>query len=272
DLGRFRNFMIYDRRWLEDFGSSDSFGRAVWALGVTAANGGRDELRFWARALLAEVLPQTAELTSPRTLAYCILGLTRAPEIEGRDHALRQMAKRLAAQLSSDPDWTWFEEVLSYDNARLPEALLRAGHMLADPDLVAVGLKALEWLSDLEVNPAGCYRPVGTQSFGRRKAKPSAFDQQPLEAAAMVDACAAALACGDERWSMASRRAYDWFLGRNDLGARMAREDGACYDGLSPYGPNLNQGAESILAFQMATCTINRLARMAPPSTVGIRH
>lgn len=272
DLGRFRNFMSYDRRWLEDVGSSDSFGRAVWALGVTAANGARDELRFWARALLAEVMPHALRLTSPRSLAYCLLGLTRAPEMEGRDEAIRQMAGSLAAKLSSDPEWTWFEEVLSYDNARLPEALLRAGQAVADPEYVAAGLKALEWLSGLEVNPTGCYRPVGTQSFGRRKARPSAFDQQPLEAAAMVDACAAALACGEERWSMAARRAYDWFLGRNDLGARMAREDGACYDGLSPYGPNLNQGAESILAFQMATCTVNRLTRMAPPVSVGVRH
>ncbi|MET0336889.1 MAG: glycosyltransferase [Caulobacter sp.] len=281
DVGRFRNFMSYERTWLEAVGSSDSGARALWALGATAENAPIPDLRHWAEALARDVLSSFEELMAPRTSAFAILGLASLARsgVEGAtaERLLRLHADHLAELFDTHAtkDWTWFEPFLSYDNARLPEALLRAGMVLEDDRYIQTALKGLAWLCDIQTAPSGCFRPVGTHSFGVHHARPSAFDQQPLEAAATIDACAAAFeAVGDQRWVNEARRAYDWYLGRNDLGVRMARdEDGSCLDGLGPQGPNLNQGAESVLAFQMATCAMHALfARHSVSAPLAVRH
>ena len=161
------------------------------------------------------------------------------------------------------PEWGWFEIVLAYDNARLPEAMLRAGMALRRPDLVACGLATLDWIISKQTAPEGHFRAVGSESFGRVYAEPLPFDQQPLEAQATVDACAAAFdATGDARWFDEAKRAYDWYLGANDLDMPLATQrDGGCFDGLMPNGLNRNQGAESILALQMASCAISGLSK-----------
>jgi hypothetical protein len=165
------------------------------------------------------------------------------------------------------PEWQWFEIVLAYDNARLPEGLIRAGQALGRDDLVQCGLQTLDWICGKQTSPEGRFRAVGTESFGRPYAEPLQFDQQPLEAQATVDACLAAhRATGDARWLEEAHRAYGWFLGANDLDLPLASPaDGGCFDGLMPTGLNRNQGAESILALQLANCAISGLVRRSLP-------
>jgi hypothetical protein len=172
------------------------------------------------------------------------------------------------------PEWQWFEIVLAYDNARLPEAMLRAGTALGRADLVACGLKTLDWIIGKQTSPDGRFRAIGSESFGRAYAEPLPFDQQPLEAQASIDACRAAFdATGDRRWFDEAERAYHWFLGVNDLDLPLATaQDGGCFDGLMPHGLNRNQGAESIIALQLASCGISALSKqvesMAGPARV----
>jgi len=268
DLKRFRNFMAYDRSWLEPAGSDDSTGRTFWALGETAAYAWRDDLRVWARALAMQAMPELSGFHAPRTLAFFVLGLTALdtahpgnPEIRT---LLSTLAHRLAKSLRCEQTqaWCWFEPGLSYDNARLPEAMLRAGIALSDKTLIRPALDALEWLCELQTAPSGCFRPVGSESFDRGPyILPLPFDQQPLEANATLEACQAALeATGDGVWLVRARHAFDWFLGENDLGVSLVQTDGGCYDGLTPNGPNLNRGAESLLSFQLATVRMAALS------------
>jgi hypothetical protein len=153
--------------------------------------------------------------------------------------------------------------VLAYDNARLPQALIVAGQALGREDYVRVGLDTLDWIIEKQTSPEGRFRAVGHESFGRPYAEPLPFDQQPLEAQATVEACAAAFhATGDTRWIAEAERAYGWFLGANDLNLPLATAaDGGCFDGLTPTGLNRNQGAESILALQLASCAISGLSK-----------
>ena len=170
------------------------------------------------------------------------------------------LAELLARQRSAD--WVWFESRLGYDNARLPQALIEAGDLLEERAWLTAGLDGARWLARLQTGAGGLFRPVGSNGLGRdREMLP--FDQQPLEAQATVDACAAAFAAtGDARWIAEAQRAYRWFLGANDLDLALASaEDGGCFDGLTPQGLNRNQGAESILALQLASITIAELCQ-----------
>jgi glycosyltransferase involved in cell wall biosynthesis len=271
--GRFRNFMAYDRTWLEDVGSDDSVARAWWSVAVTASEAGSPALRRWARHLAEKIAPHLDSFTALRTYAFLVLGLTslvRAdPGLERERQLLERLARGLAGVLGGreTPGWCWFEDGLTYDNARLPEALLRAGQVLDDESLTTAGLRSLDWLCGQQTGVGGVFRAVGTGNFGRPCTVDDPFDQQPLEAAATVDACAAAFAAtGEGRWLAEARRAFDWFLGKNDLGVALADPaTGDCYDGLTPHGPNLNRGAESVLSFQLALCALLSLDRIAQP-------
>ncbi len=270
-VGRFRNFMSYDRRWLEERGSDDSGARAYWAAAVTASEAPSQAMRRWAHELCEAAGKHLDGFTALRTYAFLILGLSSLvrgdPTLAHERDLLERLAKGLASALSDEADWRWFEPFLTYDNARLPEALLRAGQVLDDAALIKAGLDALDWLCGRQTGPGGVFRAVGTDNFGRLNSTAAPFDQQPLEAAATVDACAAAFAAtGDVRWLSEARRAFDWFGGRNELGVPLADpETGECYDGLTPTGPNLNRGAESILSFQLAVCAMHALERLAQP-------
>lgn len=269
--GRFRNFMGYDRQWLEDVGSDDSVARAYWAAAVTASEAASPALRRWARELCGEVGKHLDGFTALRTYAFLILGLSslvRAdPTLRHERELLERLAKGLCSALITEGEWRWFEPFLTYDNARLPEALLRAGQVLDDEALVAAGLTSLDWLCEQQTGPGGVFRAIGTRNFGLLNTTDEPFDQQPLEATATIDACAAAFAAnGDARWLSEARRAFDWFVGKNELGVALADPDtGECYDGLTPSGPNLNRGAESVLSFQLATCAMLTLERVAHP-------
>ena len=264
DRGAFRNFMGYDRRWLEDKGSEDSFGRAFWSVGVTAAEARRPDLRRWAHHLFDEVAPHALKLGSLRSLAFALLGAQAM--LEGRPgHGpalaiVEQTGRRLQAALASTrmSDWVWFEPTLGYDNSRLAEALIRAGMVLGDTAMHAQGLEALSWLDGIQTSEDDHFRAVGSESFDRPFSQPLPFDQQPLEAWAMVDAALTAWqSTRDPYWHGAAKRAWRWYLGENDLGQPMASAaDGSCFDGLMRDGVNLNTGAESVLAFQLAACAM----------------
>jgi glycosyltransferase involved in cell wall biosynthesis len=274
EKGRFRNFMGFDRQWLEEAGSEDSFGRSLWAIGVTARSARRTDLRRWALHLFDQVAPRTPALGSPRAWAFAILGAAAVLDVHP-GHALAtslltELTARLRARLAASrkPDWVWFEAGLSYDNARLSEALIVAGRRLRDPAGVKDGLETLAWLDGVQTSEDGHFRAVGTDSFGVPYSTPSHYDQQPLEAWATIDAALSAQqATGDPRWVEMGWRAYRWYLGANDGGVPIASlPDGDCYDGLMPDRANLNRGAESVLSFQLATCAMERLAKRAEHS------
>jgi len=272
--GRFRNFMAFDRRWLEDCGSEDSNGRTIWALGMTAARSPWPELRDWASNLFAETAPIAADFTALRARAFA--GLGGFERLSGRaDHELaRSLLQQAGEQLLlsheqyARDDWNWFEPWLAYDNARLPEALIRAGQALENESMTELGLSTLEWLRAQQSSPRGTFRPVGCMSFGRAYAAPLAFDQQPLEATATIDAAAAAFeATGESKWRQMAQDAFAWFFGSNDAAMPMANaSDGSCFDGLMATGINRNQGAESILSLHLAAQSVREVFREGKPS------
>ncbi len=270
--GCYRNFMGYDRQWLEEEGSEDSNGRTLWTLGLVARDHPDAAVRRWGSRLFDRSIPCLRQVGSPRAQAFAILGAVAMLGAHPGHADSRQLVTGLGAELMTvlartrRPDWAWFEAVLAYDNTRLSEALIRAGLAMDRPDHVATGLETLRWIADLHRTPQGRFRPVGTASFGIDYARPAAFDQQPVEAWAMIDACAAAWAAtGDQRWQAEAERAYRWFLGDNDLGLPLiSPADGECYDGLTPTGVNLNSGAESVLAWQIAHRAFRRLAADRP--------
>src|SRR3569623_21724 len=268
---RFRYFMNFDRTWCEDTGSEDSNGRALWALGVTARDASLAKHREWARRLFDETASLALALGSPRSHAIAMLGASAMRGAHPGHPLAMHILTRFSAELvkllerARRPEWRWFEIVPAYDNARLPEALIRAGMALSRQDLIDCGIAALDWIAAQQPAPAGRIRAVGTESFGRPYADPLPFDQQPLEAQATIDACEAAFeATGDARWINEAMRAYRWYLGRNDHDLPLATaQDGGCFDGLTPVGLNRNQGAESILALQLASVAISGLSNRA---------
>ena len=278
--GSFRNFMSYERTWLETRGSEDSAARAFWSVAITAAEAHAPDHRRWAQALLPRVLEPMSRLSAPRAEAFVVLGLCAvagaglaSPEMY---RVLQVKAERLAAMLDARKahDLPWFEGYLSYDNARLPEALIRAGVVLNDARLTDLGLQALAWLCEVQTAPSGCFRPLPTEDFGKPLGAGGLFDQQPLESWATVDACACALEAGGARaFAAEAVRAYDWYFGRNDMGVSLADAgEGECFDGLTWAGANQNQGAESVLALQLATCTLATLSLADHPrASVGDR-
>lgn len=266
--GEFRNFMDYRRNWLEDLGSEDSCGRTIWALGATAHEGQTPAIRRWAKGLFDRTAASAIGFGSPRATAFAMLGadylLTADPSHDTAKTILGEGAERLHSLLTRTrrPDWPWFEAVLAYDNARLPEAMIRAGARLGRADVTKCGIETFRWLNTHQIAPAGHFRPVGSDSFGRDREAPFPFDQQPVDVWAAIDACAAAYdVTGDVRWQARARHAYDWFSGGNDRGIAVADPlTGTCHDGLNPRGLNLNEGAESVLAYQLATSAMRAFA------------
>ena len=266
DTRRFRNFMSYDRRWLEESGSEDSHGRTLWALAECAREDTDPSRRRWAAALFKTALPAVEEFSSPRAWAFSLLGLDAHCTLVGGDLFANRVRRLLADRLMSlfsateTKDWVWFEDVLAYDNARLPQALIQTGLTTHTLPYVEVGLRSLRWLMSLQTTSSGCFRPVGNKSFGRLRQKPEAFDQQPVEASATISACLAAWqADGGAEWPAGAMRAFSWFLGENDLQTALIDPDtGSCSDGLHPDRPNENKGAESMLSYLLGLVEIRQ--------------
>jgi glycosyltransferase involved in cell wall biosynthesis len=268
---RFRNFMSFDRNWLEDSGSEDSHGRTLWALGECARNDASPSRRRWAAALFAEALPSAEDFRSPRAWAFALLGLD-AYCAAVAEHAFAArvrhvLADRLMAIIAAveTRDWVWFEEGLAYDNARLPQALIVTGMATGTPAYVEAGLRSLRWLVTLQTAPAGLFRPVGTDGFDSKRTPPQPFDQQPLEATATISACLAAWrADGDAEWRANAARSFAWFLGDNDLSLPLVDvETGSCRDGLHRDRRNENRGAESVVSYLLGLSEIRQMARQS---------
>ena len=270
DTRRFRNFMGFNRTWLEDTGSEDSHGRTLWALGECARKDASPSRRRWATALFAEALPTAETFRSPRAWAFSLLGLNSYCAVAPGDlHAQkvrRLLVDRLMACLTAveTPDWIWFEEGLAYDNARLPQALMLTGMATQTPGYVDAGLRSLRWLMTQQTASAGHFRPVGTAGFGEQRQPPRAFDQQPVEATATIAACLTAWrAEGDAEWKSIATRVFAWFLGGNDLSVALVDpHTGSCRDGLHPDRANENRGAESVLSYLLGLAEIRQLARV----------
>ena len=271
DRGHFRNFMGFNRTWLEDAGSDDSNGRALWALGDTLAHSPCADLQAWAQAWFDIALPTLDTTESPRAVAFGMLGAASVQRAtgghDGAEALLRRggdLLYRLLAQ-SRRPDWAWFEAVLGYDNPRLAQALIEAGHVLDSADWQRAGLVTLDWIVQRQVSANGMFRPVGSETFGHSHDQ-RPFDQQPLEAQAAIEACAAAYALDPaERWLEHAEAAYAWFFGANDRGVALADiATGRCRDGVTPRGVNANCGAESILALQLSHVTMRGLGAARP--------
>ncbi len=275
--GRFRNFLGYDRRWLEEEGSEDSHGRALWALGVCAA-GARDRgLRLLARRLLHEALPPVPALVHPRTWAFSLLGLDAYLRDQPGDQRALDLRTALTDRLMrrfvehSRADWHWLADDATYDNARLPHALMLSGRATDQPAVVAAGLRALRWLVQLQTSPHGRFQPIGSNGFYHRDGTRAYFDQQPIEAQATVSACLEAFRItGDRFWLSRAHLVFEWFLGRNDLGLPLYDpHTGGCRDALHADRVNENQGAESTLAFHLALAELRLVHRRQAPAATG---
>jgi glycosyltransferase involved in cell wall biosynthesis len=269
DTKRFRNFMSFDRRWLEPQGSEDSHGRTLWALGAAARFDSSAARRRWAAALFAQAFPVVESFSSPRAWVFALLGLDDYCEAASGDTRASRLRVTLADRLLDlmgkveTPDWVWFEEGLAYDNARFCEALLRTGTATGNPALVEAGMRSLRWLTAQQSGPQGLFRPVGSDGFQDVRSPPRPFDQQPVEAAATIAACSTAFAVtGEARWRMSADRAFAWFLGSNDLSLPLVDvETGSCRDGLHADRPNENRGGESVVSYLLGLADMQLLAR-----------
>jgi len=257
---RFHNHLSFDRRWLDEQGSEDCHGRALWALGVGVGRSPYRSFQIMAGQLFALALPALTEFTSPRAWAFGLIGIHEYLRRLSGDSLASQTRETLTSRLmelferTAQRDWCWFQEDLTYDNAKLPHALILSGRATGQPAVFERGLQALRWLTELQISEKGHFRSIGSNGFYSRGGMRANFDQQPIEAQAMVSACLEAYsATSDLWWYEQAQRAFDWFIGWNDLGLELySPKTGGCRDGLHVDRVNRNQGAESTLAFLLS--------------------
>lgn len=259
--GRFRNFLSYERKWQEEIGSEDSHARAVWALGTVLGHSEDASLRGAAGRLFEAVLPATLAFTSPRAWAFSILGMQAYLDWFPGDRVIQKARNELADRLldiyerSQSDSWQWFERSLSYSNARLSQALMIVGWRTGNERMIEVGSNTLRWLtSEQHRSHPHIFVPIGSRGFYEAGGAKARFDQQPVEACAMISACAQAYRLTQQKyWAEQAQYAFEWFLGKNDLQVPLYDpKTGGCRDGLHPDRVNENQGAESSLSFLMA--------------------
>jgi len=267
--GRFRNFLSYGRQWLEPQGSEDSHGRAIWALGAVVGRANDPGRHSLAGDLFHAALPAVTTFTSPRAWAYALLGIDEYLHAFQGDSSVEALREDLTTRLfdlfqrSSGRDWSWFEDSVTYCNARLSQALIVSGARMRRTEIVEAGLRSLEWLVSLQLSEHGDFAPIGCNGFLARGGAPAPFDQQPVEAYTVTSACLTAYGVnGDIRWKERAARAFDWFLGQNVLQQWLYDPStGGCRDGLHADRTNRNQGAESTLSFLMALCEMRAADR-----------
>jgi len=268
EISRFRNVLTNDRRWVEEAGSEDSHGRALWALGSVLGRSKNHGLRGAAERLFELALPAVMTFSSPRAWAFTVLGVQEYLTSFSGDRDAQKLSSVLGMRLLEmyeairKPSWKWFEEIVAYSNARLPQALLLAGG--SDDRMISAGLESLAWLLSVQrCGSKGHFVPIGSQGFYRQTGEKARFDQQPVEAAGMVSACLQAYrTTGDDRWRTEAWSVFKWFLGDNDL--QLSPYDpttGGCRDGLHPDRVNQNQGAESTLSFLTALAEMRLLEK-----------
>ena len=258
--GHFRNFMSFGRQWLEDSGSEDSHARALWALGNGVGRSCNEGHRKLSALLFERGLTSVESFSSPRAWAFALLGIHEYLRRSSGTTQITAMRKVLTDKLvtlwksCATEVWPWFEPSATYDNARLCQALLLSGQWMPNPEAFEIGIQSLRWLTSIQKAQAGHFRPIGSNGFYEREGARADFDQQPVEVNAMVAACLEAFrATQDPTWKREAQRAFEWFLGRNDLGLSLYDSTtGGCSDGLHADRVNENQGAESSLAFHLS--------------------
>ena len=276
ETGRFRNFMSHGRQWLEHSGSEDSHARALWAAGTGAGRSRNEGHRKLSAQLFERGLSVVESFSSPRAWAFALLGIheyLRPFPGHSIAKALREVLTLKLIELwksCATERWPWFESSATYENARLCQALLLSGQWMPRAEALEIGLKSLGWLASVQKTQAGHFRPIGSNGFYERDGAHAYFDQQPVEAQAMISACLEAFrATQDGSWSREAKRAFEWFLGRNDLGLPLYdSSSGGCSDGLHQDRVNENQGAESTLAFHLSLAEMNYAEYLiAPPAS-----
>jgi glycosyltransferase involved in cell wall biosynthesis len=276
-IKRFRNVMDYQRKWLEEAGSDDSQGRAIWALGTVLNHSTTPSFNSMAGWLFEQALPSILVTTSPRAWAFALIGISEYAQKYSGDRMANQVSEELADRLlrlyksNCSEDWCWFERRLTYCNAALSHALLICGRSIPNSAMADAGLESLQWLATVQSAREGHFVPIGSNGFYQFGQERARFDQQPVEAQAMVSACLEAFRItGDKHWNKEARRAFEWFLGRNDLKRPLYDPTtGGCRDGLHPDRPNENQGTESTLAFLHSLLEL-RLAEQTYLSTEAL--
>jgi uncharacterized protein YyaL (SSP411 family) len=263
--GNFHNYLAYERTFLDVDGSEDCMGRTLWACGVALNSKLPEDMKFVAKDIFDKCLPTVWKTTSLRFYAGTILGLTEYYQ------ALQQNDMRIDVEKLSESllqryrdqkkdDWQWFEPYLTYDNARLPQALFLAYRLLGKKELLDAAVESLNFLLKTQL-VGGIFVPIGNDGWFKRGEKRALYDQQPLEAAAMVDAAIEAYyATGKKRYIEASEQVFSWFLGKNSRGLMIYNpETTGCFDGLSPHTVNANQGAESSISYLLARLKLEEL-------------
>lgn len=258
--GRFRNFLNYHREWIEDAGSEDSHGRAIWALGTCIGRTTHGGFQKLAQELFEKAILAVTFFTSPRAWAFAIVGIHEYLRCFSGNKDIQAIRQDLSAKLheiyrkNSDPDWLWFEQSLTYANAKLSQALILSGRWLPDNAMLADGLASLRWLCKIQSDARNNFKPVGADAFYQRNGNFPLFDQQPIEAHTTISACLEAYrTTKDVTWYDEAWKAFQWYLGRNTLGISLYDpQTGGCCDALHSDRANLNQGAESSLAFLLA--------------------
>jgi hypothetical protein len=262
---RFRNFLSFGRTWLEDVGSEDCQGRSLWALGTCIGRAGKRRLQSWAVEVFEQALPAVPETTSPRSWAFALLGIDEYFRRLSGDRLVSQVRDTLVGRLielyekNSSADWLWFEDILTYDNAKLSHALIASGRASGNAQALDIGIESLKWLMEQQTSPDGHFRPIGSQGWYRKGQDRAVFDQQPVDANASVSACLAAFrATEDVDWLKEAWNTFDWYLGRNDLGLEMYDPiTGGCCDGLQQDRVNQNQGAEATLSYLLSLAELH---------------
>lgn len=267
---RCRNFLSFDRRWLEEIGSEDSQGRMAWSLGFVLGHTNYEGLRRLASRIFSRSVWPVLDMTHSRPWSFTLLGISeylqRYPGDRGMVNAGKELAKRLTDlyHVNNGPDWHWFENSVTYSNASLPHALLQFSPYASKEqaeEMKSIALEALQWLLEIQISEQGYFSSVGNRGFFERGGKKARFDQQPIETGTMVLACLEAYRLTNEyAWLQAAHHVFGWFLGQNDLGISMYdAESGGCYDGLNSDRVNRNQGAESTLAYLQALLALRKV-------------
>ena len=256
---RFRCYLTFQRKW-EDAFSEDSHGRAVWALGTCIGRSRNEGFSQMAAEIFEDTLTPVSSFSSPRAWAFALIGVQEYQRRFPGDRSTRNIMEVLSTKLmrlyneNRSAEWKWFEPVLSYCNAALPRALIASGRGLANKEMLECGIESLNWLITVQTSSRGHFQPVGSDKVFERGSSKPVFDQQPIEAYSTISACLEAyMTTKDKRWYNEAEKAFQWFLGTNDLGIPLYDPvNGGCYDGLHVDRINRNQGAESTIAFLLS--------------------
>ncbi|MBW1697938.1 MAG: glycosyltransferase family 4 protein [Deltaproteobacteria bacterium] len=261
---RFRNFLSYDRRWLEEAGSEDAHGRALLALGYALRTITDVSVREMTFHLFIKGIRAVESFEAARPYAFTLIGIHHYLKVFAGDATVRKLRRTLSEKLhlafkdNGSEKWPWLEDILTYANARLPHALILTGYDLQDKEMLDTGFRSLKWLLEIQTAAEGHLSIIGNDGWMRRDGERARFAQQPIEVMGLIEACADAFRITKNRqWLRDARRCFDWFMGKNDLNIPVYDfKTGGCHDGLESYGLNENMGAESTLSWLISLFTM----------------